>query len=246
MALIDDVANATVRIEFANSRGSGFHFLRSDVIVTNHHVIEGAEGSSKSDIAAVTENNERIPLELIAWSPRTSKDFAILRATKAVPSSRHVLRPKILDPVPRGTSVLFGGFPHGIPHLLVHHASVAGLASGEAFYLEASVNGGNSGGPIVDMNDGTVVGIVTQRRFLGGTDLQSLAASAEKIRSHCQSLAGRGSVNIMGIDFGSFSQLMAEGMLLVKQSLEANANSGIGIGFPIAFVSQKCDELGFK
>jgi hypothetical protein len=113
-----------------------------------------------------------------------------------------------------------------------------------AFYLDGSVNGGNSGGPIIDLSDGNVVGLVTQRRFLGGPDLSRLRQEAEQIRSYCQAMAGQGSVQIMGIDFGGFSKLMAEGMLLIRQVLEANANSGIGIGFSIEFVAEKCRELG--
>lgn len=243
MALIDDVANATVGIEYAKSRGSGFQFLKPEIVVTNHHVIEGAQNSKSPIITAVTEKGERVSLELLAWSPKTEHDYAILRATSKLPDGRHVLQPKVLQPISRGTNVLFGGFPHGIPHLLVHHASVAGRITPDIFYLEASVNGGNSGGPIVDVSDGTVIGIVTQRRFLGAADLEALAKSAEQVRSHCQTIAGRGSVQIMGIDFGAFSQLMAEGMLLVRETLEANANTGIGIGFSITFASQRCATL---
>jgi len=241
--LIDEVADATVRIECLNSRGSGFHFLRPEIIVTNHHVVEGAETAGGPLVVAVTEDGQRLPLHLLAHSPKDREDFAIFRVTCKVPDGRYPLRPKALQPVPRGTHVLFGGFPHGIADLLVHHASVAGPLSPGAFYLEASVNGGNSGGPIVDVTDGTVIGIVTQRRFLGTTDLEALAAAAEKLRDHCQAIAGRGGVQIMGIDFGKFSHLMAEGMLLVRQTLEANANTGIGIGFSIAFVSRECENL---
>jgi len=97
---------------------------------------------------------------------------------------------------------------------------------------------------IIDASDGTVVGIVTQRRFLGGADLSKLREQAEQIRAHCDAVAGHGSVRIMGIDFGAFSKLMAEGMLLVRKVLELNANSGIGIGFGIEFVADECRRLG--
>jgi S1-C subfamily serine protease len=83
-----------------------------------------------------------------------------------------------------------------------------------AFYIDGSVNGGNSGGPIVDFSDGKIIGIVTQRRFLGGQDLNQLQKAAKQLRDHCQQIAGRGSVQIMGIGFGGFSSLKAEAMLL--------------------------------
>lgn len=235
-----DAANATVRIECGPSRGSGFHFIRPTVIVTNNHVV----GGLVAPVSAVTEDGQRLPLKLLASSATDQHDFAIFEAEARIPTGRHVLRPKVVQPFQRGLEVIFSGFPHGIPHLLVQRAVVAGLLSDHAFYIDGSVNGGNSGGPIVDVSDGAVVGIVTQRRFLGGPDLAELQRAAEQVRAHCQAIAGRGGVQIMGIDFGGFSRLMAEGMLLVREVLEANANTGIGIGFSIEFVTERCRQLG--
>ncbi|MBI4294541.1 MAG: PAS domain S-box protein [Chloroflexi bacterium] len=237
---IDKVAVATLRIEFGTNRGSGFHFLNVQTVLTNHHVVEGAEYAKAPAIIGVTESGSQTKLELVAWSPKTKHDFAILRAVSPVPEGRNALQPKVMRPIARGTEVFFGGFPHGIPHLLVQRAFVAGLVSPEVFYLDGSVNGGNSGGPIVDAADGTVIGLVTQRRFLGGADLEDIAKSAEQLRTHCQAIAGRGSVQIMGIDFSGFIHSMAESRLIVRRPIEANANTGIGIGFSIAFASSEC------
>ena len=183
-------------------------------------------------------------MKMLASSGTAQHDFAIFEAQANIPAARHVLNPKVLQPFVRGSEVIFSGFPHGIPHLLVQRAVVAGLLPDQAFYIDGSVNGGNSGGPVVDTSDGTVVGIVTQRRFLGAPDLAQLQKAAQRVGAHCQAIAGRGSVQIMGIDFGGFSQLMADGMLLVSEVLEANANTGIGIGFSIEFVTEKCRQLG--
>jgi len=242
MPLFQDVANATVAIRCGQSCGSGFHFLQPTIIVTNCHVI----GAAAAPIEAVTEDGTTLPLKLLASSPPGEHDYAILELQSKVSAGRHILRPKVVSPFQRGLEVLFSGFPHGIPHLLVQRAVVAGLLSDRVFYMDGSVNGGNSGGPIIDAGDGAVVGVVTQRRFLGSQDLAELQRAAEKIRAHCQAIAGRGSVQIMGIDFGSFSGLMAEGMLLIQRVLEANANTGIGIGFSVEFVFDKCRELGIS
>ena len=241
MTVFQDSANATVRIESGDSRGSGFHFIRPNTIVTNQHVI-----ANGAPVQAVTEDGVAMPLRLLASSPSNQHDYALFEVQGDVPPGRTVLQPKIISPFERGLEIIFSGFPHGIPHLLVQSAVVAGLVSDHVFYIDGSVNGGNSGGPIVDLSDGAVVGIVTQRRFLGGKDLEDLKDAAEQIRTHCQAMVGRGGVQIMGIDFGAFSQLMAEGMLLIREVLEANANSGIGIGFAIEFVHDKCWELGIQ
>jgi len=244
MGLFENVANATLRIECGNSRGTGFHFLQPNIIVTNYHVIEKNQ-DQHSSVTAITEDNHRIDLELVSFSPETEFDFAILKTNNQIPPGRYVLQPKIPTSFSRGMEIIFSGFPHGIPHLLVQKAIISGQICEGVFYIDGSVNGGNSGGPIIDISDGTVIGIITQRRFLGSQDLQQLRIAAEQLYSHCQQIAGKGSVQIMGIDFGGFSSLMAKSMLLIREVLEANVNTGIGIGYSIRFVFEKCQQTSF-
>jgi len=246
MLIHQTVANATLRIQCGSSTGSGFHFLRPDIVVTNHHVVADSERSARTPILGITEKGEVLPLDLLAFSPIDEHDYAVLQTACELPTDRTILLPKSFGKVERGIPFLFSGFPHGIPDLLVQSASIAGLLGDGVFYIDGSVNGGNSGGPIVDPSDGRVVGIVTQRRFLGAQGMAELSRNADRLRSHCQALAGRGSVQLMGIDFGSFAQMMAQAMLLINQVLEANANTGIGIGYSIEFVSARCAHLGIS
>ena len=182
---------------------------------------------------------------LLTSSPTDQHDFAVFQVNGSVPEGRHVLQPRVPGRFERGTKIVFAGFPHGIPHLLVQSAIISGQLNDSAFYIDGSVNDGNSGGPIVDYSDGAVIGIVTQRRFLGARDLRQLAETANQLRRHCEQIAqGGGSVQIMGIDFGRFSHLMAKAMLLIGETLEANANTGIGIGFSIIFVANRCKDQG--
>jgi len=244
MNLFENTAKATVRIECGSSRGSGFHFLRPDIIVTNHHVV-AAHNANNVPVTAVTEKGQEMGLTLLVSSPTEEHDFAVFQVNGSVPNDRYVLQPRILHSFDRGTEIVFSGFPHGIPHLLVQSAIISGHLNDSVFYIDGSINGGNSGGPIIDCSDGTVIGIVTQRRFLGAQDLRQLAETASQLRSHCQRIAqSGGSVQIMGIDFGGFSRLMAEAMLLIGETLETNANTGIGIGFSIASVSIACERQG--
>lgn len=195
-------------------------------------------------ITAVTEDGTRIPTRLLAHSPENQFDFAILEAQAQLVAGRQVLQPRAMENVPRGTEVVFAGFPHGIPDLLVHEAIVSGPANPSGFYIDGSVNGGNSGGPIVDKASGEVIGIVTQRRFLGAVQLGQLRQGVAQLAQHCQAIAGRGKVVLMGVDFGGFAQMMAQGFAVIDQILQANANSGIGIGFRIEHVNQEYDRLG--
>ena len=38
--MYEDLANATVQVICGESSGSGFHFRREDIVVTNHHVVQ--------------------------------------------------------------------------------------------------------------------------------------------------------------------------------------------------------------
>lgn len=144
MSLFQDAANATVRIECGASRGSGFHFVQPDIIITNYHVIAGHRAQS-TPIVAVTEDDRRIDLKLVSFSPVTEFDFAILRAESTTLNGRHVLHPKAQSSYVRGTEIAFSGFPHGIPHLLVQQAVISGQINNDVFYIDGSVNEGNSG-----------------------------------------------------------------------------------------------------
>ena len=161
------LANATFRIQCATSGGSGFSFRSRQIIITNYHVIAPHFVSAQA-IYAFAEDGTQLALRVLAHSPEDQFDFAIMEALTDVGTSRHILQPDAAAVIGRGTKTIFAGFPHGVPDLLVHEAIVSGPANPNGFYVDGSVNGGNSGGPIIDGTTGLAIGIVTQRRFMGG------------------------------------------------------------------------------
>lgn len=239
-----DVADATFQIECGSSRGSGFSFRSLDVVLTNAHVVQPFLNDGIPAFAG-TGTGQQIPLDLIAFSPPNQHDFALFRAASQMPANRQFLSPRLNALPSRGHEVVFAGFPHGISDLLVQEAIVSGPSGTQGFYLDGSVNGGNSGGPIVDKNDGAVIGIVTQRRFLGSAPMNQMRRQAQQLAQHCQQVAAGGSkASFMGIDFTQFANMMAQSLLLTDQVLQANANSGIAIGFGIDFADTEADNQG--
>jgi S1-C subfamily serine protease len=230
----EHVAQASVQILAGDSRGSGFRLLAPEIVVTNHHVVSGDPGHARARL----EDGTEAMLEYLGGSAAPSEDFAIYRAN-SLPACEP-LEPGETHDLVRGREVVFAGFPHGIEHLLSQRAIVAGHLSEGAFYIDGSVNGGNSGGPIVDRTSGAAIGVVTQRRFLGGRDLESMAEEAEKIARHCAAIQGQGGVAIMGIDFGGFAGMLSQSNLLLRDALEANANAGLGIGYEIDRIAEAC------
>jgi hypothetical protein len=243
MNMHQKLADSTFRVECGTSSGSGFSFRHASIVATNCHVIAPhlANGSA---ISVVTEAGTRIPAQLVGQSPENQYDFALLRLQAALPPGRSVLQPKTNPATPRGLATLFAGFPHGIHDLLVHEAAVSGPALAHGFYIDGSVNGGNSGGPIIDKATGELVGLITQRRFLGSIQLGQLRQQVQQLAQHCQGVANQGSVVIMGVNFGAFAQMMAQNFLVVDQLLQANANTGIGIGFNIQYINAEYARLG--
>jgi len=241
MTSLEDIAKATLKIECGNSRGSGFHFVKQDIVVTNYHVIE-PHNKSGQKIFAKTESGGQTELELLSYSSENEYDYAMLKIKGKLEEERIVLEPEHIIPH-RGMEICFSGFPHGIDDLLIQKACVAGPFGKIGFYIDGSVNGGNSGGPIIDLNTMRVIGIVTQRRFLVPIDLKEVTRTLGEIRNHFQQMGGRAGVIISGVDFGQFAQLMSDAFNVFQIILEANANTGIGIGYRIEFVTQKIKEL---
>jgi len=226
------IADATWQIQSGSNIGSGFSFIRDDIIVTNHHVIEPSQINPTIPILGRTENGIEVALELLKFSPKDQSDWAVLRIIGKLHSGRNVLTPDSSPNYERGQHIIFSGFPHGIPHLLTQEAQISGKIDDKKFYINGIVNDGNSGGPIINAETGKIIGIVTQRRFVGNFQLQKTLNEIRQLQNHCKQLMqGTCGVVIMGINFADFANLISSSLDVVSQVITANANTGIGIGF---------------
>jgi S1-C subfamily serine protease len=230
------LANATFRIACGPSTGTGFSFRSERIVITNAHVIRPALGGVPFRIEAITEDGTKIPAKVLRYSDETNYDFAILELQQPLPAGRHILQPSTAAIV-RGAKIAFAGFPHGIHDLLVHEAIMSGPCAQIGFYIDGSVNEGNSGGPIVSADTGEVVGIVTQRRFLNGAALQGMSKDVDRLAQQLQKMrAGQGNLGLNGIDLDLLTGNVTEGLRALSAVITSNSNVGIGIGFKIEFV----------
>ena len=143
----------------ANSLGSGVIVREDGLIVTNNHVIKGAD----EIIVALADRREFVA-EVVLGDERT--DLAVLRiATEE--SGLPFLDLRDSDDLEVGDLVIAIGNPFGVGQT-VTSGIVSALArtgvgiSDFQFFIQtdAAINPGNSGGPLVSM-DGGVVGIST-------------------------------------------------------------------------------------
>ena len=141
----------------AESSGSGFVISEDGYIVTNNHVVEGAE-----KIIVLFDDGKELTAEIVGLDPKT--DLALLK----------VSGDKTLPAAPLGNSdelrvgdwVMAIGNPFGLDHsVTVGILSARGRNINAGPYddflqTDASINPGNSGGPLIDMS-GRVIGINT-------------------------------------------------------------------------------------
>jgi len=142
--------------------GSGFIIDKTGTVVTNNHVIQGAE-----DIFVTVNGEKEYEAEIIGTDPLS--DIAVLK----LKSKEKFLPVKFgdSDTARVGDWVIAIGNPFGLGGTVTSGIISArnrsiGLSRYEDYIqTDASINSGNSGGPLFDMN-GNVIGINTA--ILGG------------------------------------------------------------------------------
>jgi len=139
------------------SLGSGFIIDRKGYIVTNNHVIDGAD-----EIKVRLANEKEFDAKIIGRDPNT--DLALIKIKDA--SDLAPLKLGDSDKLTVGSWVVAIGSPFGLEQTVTAGiVSAKGRVIGNGPYddfiqTDASINPGNSGGPLLNMN-GEVVGINT-------------------------------------------------------------------------------------
>ncbi len=141
----------------SSALGSGFIIDKEGVVVTNNHVIEGAE-----DIVVQVNGEKKFKAKVIGADPLS--DIAVLK----IDSKEKFLPVRFgdSDEARIGDWVIAIGNPFGLGGTVTSGIISArnrsiGLSRYEDYIqTDASINSGNSGGPLFDMN-GNVIGINT-------------------------------------------------------------------------------------
>jgi serine protease Do len=155
------------RMQEARSLGSGFIIGADGTIVTNNHVIEGAD-----EIEVYLTDGTRLPATIVGTDDKT--DLAVLK----VEAGRDLPFVEFgdSDGAVVGDWVMAIGNPFGLGGsvtLGIVSARNRDIQSGpydQFIQTDAAINQGNSGGPLFDMN-GKVVGINTAIIARGGSSL---------------------------------------------------------------------------
>lgn len=194
-------------------RGSGSGVVYDDVghIITNAHVIEEA-----SEIEVVMKDGRRLKAELVGKDPKT--DLAVIKVGKGeIPKADF----GDSDEMEVGDWVIAIGNPLGFSHTVTHGIVSAKGRSGlrndmEGAYenflqTDASINQGNSGGPLCDIH-GAVIGINSMiASQSGGSQGLGFAIPINMARSIVDQLIDTGEVRrgFLGVLIKDLSQDLA-------------------------------------
>jgi Trypsin-like peptidase domain len=235
------VRSGLVHILFLNAQNkavaSGTGFLSNGYLITNNHVFAGPPNTHvwlRRENQSDTTGSIVLPYadfakRLVTGSDRSSYDFAVLKIPETIRSNDHQFSLRSPKTKRIGESVALIGFP--LEHLnLTCHAGIissfytSGVA--EIVQVDASVNAGNSGGPLIDPETGDVLGVVTRK----GTGLTRLFNELRQaLTNNIQQLqTGSGGISIGGIDPVQAAIVGQHQMLVVLDEIERQANVGIG------------------
>jgi serine protease Do len=151
----------------AQSLGSGFIISADGYIVTNNHVVAGGEGPGRnsvvSSIKVIMPDRTEYVAKLVGRDP--TSDLAVLKI-----EGRNLPFVKFGDSTKTrvGDWVVAIGNPYGLGGTVtagivsaLHRVTGQGGAYDRFIQTDASINQGNSGGPMFDLN-GNVIGINSQ------------------------------------------------------------------------------------
>jgi len=164
--VFENTSPAVVHINVGMGEGSGFVYDAEGHIITNNHVVAGAQ-----TLLVTFSDGSELPAELIGTAP--DADLAVIK----VEAPAGLLRPLPLadsDALRVGQLVVAIGSPFGLESTLTTGV-ISGLdrlfpssedGSGGSYNIpdviqtDAAINPGNSGGPLLDLR-GAVVGVNT-------------------------------------------------------------------------------------
>lgn len=173
------VADSVVTIEAIadteGSQGSGVVVDGRGYIVTNNHVIsEAATNPSKYKMSVVFNDGKEVPANLVGRDPKT--DLAVLKVDNV--DNLSVARMGDSEKLQVGEEVIAAGAPLGLRSTVTHgiisalHRPIPLSGDGsdtdtviDGVQTDASINHGNSGGPLINMN-AEVIGINTAGKSL--------------------------------------------------------------------------------
>jgi S1-C subfamily serine protease len=237
-ATADSVVTIESKSDQEGMQGSGVVIDGKGYIVTNNHVIsEAANNPSQFKTTVVFNDGKEVPANLVGRDPKT--DLAVLKVDNV--DNLSVARLGDSDKVRVGDEVLAAGAPlglrstvtHGIISALHRPVPLSGEGSDtdtviDALQTDASINHGNSGGPLINM-DSQVIGVNTAGKSLSDSASGlGFAIPVNEMKQVAQTLIKDGKIlhPTIGISTRSVSNAIAAGAQVANVKAGSPAQKG--------------------
>lgn len=190
------------------SKGSGFVFHTSKLLATCYHVVQGEDNKI---LIRFPDLKDYVPAEVVIKD--IEHDLALLKFDV---ENRTPLKSVPAEEIKEGMPVIFSGYPLTLENLATHQGILSAIiqdATGITTYMiDGTVNSGNSGCPLMNVQGG-VIGVVNAKR-----------RENNDILSKVEGLSA-GAVSIHSID-----------LVHIMNALISNVNLGIGYAVPCSYI----------
>ncbi len=256
MAIIQDlirtVLSGIVHLVFLQNRervSSGSGFLSGKRLITNSHVIRFGNfdtvalrfhDSNTLDLSdAIRLSKDDFFSMVVKESPKEMEDYAVLRVDEPEFAGRYNFELGSAEDVVVGQQVVFLGFPFDSLHLTAHVGYISSKHQTKninVIQIDGSVNGGNSGGPLLAIESNKVAGIVTRK----ATGLEEqFNALIDALRKNQVALEQcKGIISVGPIDPMDAIRASQAAMEQITRNIERSANVGIGYAYSAEYVVQ--------
>jgi S1-C subfamily serine protease len=236
------VADSVVMVKAVSdqegSQGSGVVIDGRGYIVTNNHVISAAAANpSQYKTTVVFNDGKEVAANLVGRDPKT--DLAVLKVDNV--NNLTVAQFGDSDKVRVGDEVLAAGAPLGLRSTVTHgiisalHRPVPLSGDGsdtdtviDGVQTDASINHGNSGGPLIDMNS-HVIGINTAGKSLSDSASGlGFAIPVNEVKQVSDTLIRDGKIShpTLGVTARSVSNSLASGAQVANVKAGGPAQKG--------------------
>lgn len=248
-------------IRNSNLLGAGTGFFVKGKLVTNYHVAGAALiPANSNDLIGLRfhdspPNQARCVLKCDEFAKRVravseehSFDYLVADWPEALVGGPHQFEFASEELPLVGQQVAFQGYPFGQTHLASHAGYVSSIhSSGVAtmIQLDASVNSGNSGGPLVEIKNGLVVGVISRKETGLSKQFKELRAVLHNNIKMLEANQASGKrMAIAGIDPIQVIMATEQQLAGVANEIERSANVGIGFAVKVTALRNEGTFLG--
>jgi putative serine protease PepD len=229
------VSPGVVYIATGQGSGSGFVVGTDGTIVTNDHVVQGADEVS----VRFTENGDPVPARVVGTDPST--DLAVLDVDESkVEGGVKPLELGESSDLKPGEPAIAIGSPFGLQGTVTTGIVSAlgreiqapnGFSIAGVIQTDAAINPGNSGGPLLD-RDGRVIGVNSQIATNGGGSNSGVgfAVPIDTVKSVVPQLKDDGRIDRAFLGVSSSEAAPRDGALVQEVNGEPAQQAGLRPG----------------